>query len=171
MTPLFKLIKKYAVRHGSFTMASGATNNILIDLSHVLRQADTQRLLTQEVPMELLEMEIDTIGGPVCGSDLIAAPLCQAFVAPRWFGVRKEPKRRGLDNNQITGELNQGDRVLLVEDVITTGNTASQAAEVIQEHGGKIVAVFCLVDRGGMLPLCKKLQVPGFNIYNQEDFF
>lgn len=109
---LRQIIIKHAVRVGDFHMASGGRSNILIDLSGALRGAQAQRLIEVCTPKELHELNCDRIGGPVCGSDLVAAPLSRAGVAEHWLGVRKEIKGRGLDRGTVTGELAPGDKIL-----------------------------------------------------------
>jgi orotate phosphoribosyltransferase len=64
----------------------------------------------------------------------------------RAFTVRKEAKAHGL-GRLIEGPFEQGDRVAVVEDVITTGGSALKAARAISDAGGKVVGVLALVDR------------------------
>lgn len=150
-------------------MASGQTSNLLIDLSCVLRSNTTQRLIAACIPEELRDLPIDTLGGPLSGSDLICAPLCKAGLSDSWFGVRKEPKNRGLDQSRLTGNIRPGQKVLLVEDVITTGGTGRSASQAILDHGCSLLGVFCLVDRGGMQSIQTEFGIPGFSIFTLKD--
>lgn len=66
----------------------------------------------------------------------------------RWFSVRKEPKRRGLDKWIEGSRLGPDDRVLLVDDVITTGGAILIALKHVEATGARAVAAVTLVDRG-----------------------
>ena len=68
----------------------------------------------------------------------------------RWFFVRKEPKHRGTRRLIEGAQIASGDRVLLVEDVVTTGGSIFQALEAVDETGAETVAAVTLVDRSGL---------------------
>jgi len=135
---------------GPFRMASGAISDTMLDLSKVLREHKTQEALAEMFRQSNL-LRFDAVGGPVCGSDLVCAALCRAGIAPHWFGVRKEEKGRGYDNGAITGNLSPGDRVLVVEDVCTSGGTLIRAIREIRKFGAEVGSVLTVVDRGGLL--------------------
>ena len=103
--------------------------------------------------LELIDSKkIDAVGGPSMGADPIAtavsliAFLEQDREMPA-FLIRKEPKAYGL-KNQIEGvELKVGMNVLIVEDIITTGNSVLKAIKVVEGAGAKVVQIACLLDR------------------------
>ena len=74
------------------------------------------------------------------GADTPASPL-------RGFFVRKEAKGHGL-GRRLEGRFEAGDSVALLEDTTTTGGSTLDAAQVVEEAGGKVARVLCLVDRG-----------------------
>ena len=98
---------------------------------------------------------VDAVGGLTLGADPIAYAIAHASASAaergdgelvRAFTVRKEPKQHGT-GKLIEGPFVRGDRVVVVEDVITTGGSALRAAEAVRAAGGQVVGVLALVDR------------------------
>lgn len=93
---------------------------------------------------------VDAVGGLTLGADPIAYAISYASAQSRSpiraFTVRKEAKAHGT-GKLIEGPFRAGDRVAVVEDVITTGGSAARAVEAIRAAGGEIVGVLALVDR------------------------
>jgi len=94
--------------------------------------------------------EVDAVGGLTLGADPIACAISYASAKlntpVRAFTVRKEPKSHGT-GSLIEGPFRSGDRVLIVEDVITTGSSALKAISAVEAAGGQITGVLALVDR------------------------
>jgi orotate phosphoribosyltransferase len=94
--------------------------------------------------------KIDAVGGLTLGADPIAYAISYASAASesplRAFTVRKQAKEHGT-GKLIEGPFNSGDRVAIIEDVITTGRSALQAIDAVRSAGGKIEGVLALVDR------------------------
>lgn len=94
--------------------------------------------------------EVDAVGGLTMGADPIACAVSYASAstsAPlRAFTVRKEPKTHGT-GKLIEGAFTPGDRVVVIEDTITTGGSARRAVEAVRAGGGTVVGVLALVDR------------------------
>jgi orotate phosphoribosyltransferase len=98
---------------------------------------------------------VDAVGGPTLGADPISYAIAHASALEadagiggmvRSFTVRKEAKQHGT-GKLIEGPFHPGDRVVVVEDVITTGGSALKAVEAIRAAGGEILGVLALVDR------------------------
>jgi orotate phosphoribosyltransferase len=93
---------------------------------------------------------VEAVGGLTLGADPIAYAISYASAhtaSPiRAFTVRKETKEHGT-GKLIEGPYREGDRVAIVEDVITTGASALRAAEAVRAAGGSILGVLALVDR------------------------
>ena len=108
---------------------------------------------------------VESVGGLTLGADPIAYAIAYASAeteAPiRAFTVRKETKSHGM-GQLIEGPFRQGDRVAVIEDVITTGSSAMKAAKAIQDAGGQIMGILALVDReeGGR----EALEEEGFQV-------
>lgn len=119
---------------------------------------DGKRALARGVDLELAcraliellsqhDIDFDAVGGLTLGADQFAHGT--AIVARKdWFVVRKEPKGRGTNRLVEGAPLHEGVRVVLVDDVVTTGGSIKQAWSSIQETGAQIVAAVTLVDRG-----------------------
>jgi len=92
----------------------------------------------------------DAVGGLTLGADPIAYAICHASAASdaplRAFTVRKEAKAHGT-GKQVEGPVAAGDRVVVVEDVITTGQSATKAVEALRQFGATPIAILALVDR------------------------
>ena len=104
--------------------------------------------------MQLLldrEIRADAIGGMTLGADPIICPIAALSHLEgrplRAFIVRKEAKGHGT-GRQIEGNLEPGSRVVVVDDVVTTGGSTLRAIEAVESAGFEVVAVLCIVDRG-----------------------
>ena len=106
-------------------------------------------------PLALAEIRragwpVDSVGGLTLGADPISYAIAYASAGDppliRAFTVRKEAKTHGT-GRLIEGPYREGDRVVVIEDVITTGGSALRAAEAIRNSGGDIAGVLALVDR------------------------
>ena len=93
---------------------------------------------------------VDAVGGLTLGADPVSYAIAYASALAgtpiRAFTVRKEAKAHGT-GRLIEGPFREGDRVAVVEDVITTGGSALRAVEAIRAAGGEVVGVLALVDR------------------------
>lgn len=94
--------------------------------------------------------DVDCIGGLTLGADPIAYAISYASACSRRplraFTVRKEAKTHGT-GKLIEGPFRSGDRVAVVEDVITTGGSALRAIDAVRAEGGRVLGVLALVDR------------------------
>ena len=113
---------------------------------------------------------VDSVGGLTLGADPISYAIAHASALEaeagtggmvRSFTVRKEAKQHGT-GKLIEGPFQAGDKVVVVEDVITTGGSALKAVEAIRAAGGEILGVLALVDReeGGR----EALEAAGLNV-------
>lgn len=124
--------------------------------------------LIGELGLEALQTsgwKVDCVGGLTLGADPIAYAIAYTSAVKgdpiRAFTVRKQTKTHGM-GRLIEGPFQPGDHAAIVEDVITTGNSALQAAEAVTDAGGIVVGVLALVDReeGGR----DALEARGFNV-------
>lgn len=92
-------------------------------------------------------IEFDAVGGLTLGADALSVAVAAAADC-RWFIVRKEPKGRGTARWIEGAQLGPGDRVLLIDDVITTGGSTMKAHTQVVATGASVVAAATLVDRG-----------------------
>ena len=147
------LLRGKSLVRGEFTLASGKQSNYYLDCR--LTTLDARgALLTGYCMLELLdEMKIhpDAIGGLSMGADpVVSAAIVVSAIENRplpGFLVRKEAKKHGRQK-QIEGIENlSGKRVVIVDDVCTTGGSTQEAIDAVESVGAKVVAVISLVDR------------------------
>jgi len=100
--------------------------------------------------LEAAGWDAEAIGGLTLGADPVAYAIAYTSAVHgrpiRAFTVRKEPKAHGT-GQLIEGPFHRGDRVVIAEDVITTGASALRAAAAVRQAGGSVAGVFAVVDR------------------------
>ena len=150
-TRLAELIREHALRFGDFTLASGQKSTYFIDGKLVTLQAEGAYCLARCLLDMLQGLKVDAVGGMAIGAD----PITGAVVALAGaegkpligFLVRKEQKDHGT-RKQVEGPLPEGVRVVMLEDVVTTGGSTLQAIEAVErEKQVAVVGVLAMVDR------------------------
>lgn len=149
---LLALLAERSFRTGSFELASGRKSNFYIDCRTTTMHARGQALLGRVGLDELEEAGLspDLVGGLTMGAD----PIAYSIAGESWrrgepihaFSVRKRAKEHGR-GRRIEGCFEPGARVVVVEDVITTGGSALQASREVETEGGHVLAILALVDR------------------------
>ncbi len=155
---LLKLLVEKSVRRGDFTLASGAKSDLYVnckktalDPAGALLIGTVGWALVQRTAAEL-NVQIDAIGGLTMGADPISLSIGMAaqLESPghplQTFTVRKAAKGYGL-KQLIEGNFAEGNTVVVVDDVVTTGGSTLQAIEAVEAAGGKVAFVLALVDR------------------------
>jgi orotate phosphoribosyltransferase len=145
---LLELIKELGVVHGRVTLSSGREADYYIDL----RRLTLHRQAAPLVGRVMLELTADwdyaAVGGLTLGADPVATAIMHASAGSiDAFVVRKSEKQHGLQR-RIEGPDVAGRRVLVVEDVSTTGSSPLTAVEAAREQGAEVVGVAVIVDRG-----------------------
>jgi orotate phosphoribosyltransferase len=128
-------------------LASGELSRDFIDGKAALARGADLELACRGMLDALGGIGFDAVGGLTMGADQFAHGIAMLSDS-RWFVVRKEPKNRGTRKLVEGTELSPGTRVVLVEDVVTTGGSILKALDAVQELGAEVVAAVCLVDRG-----------------------
>jgi len=159
---LCNLLADRSFQLGDFQLTSGARSDYYIDCRTTTMHAHGQ-VLIGKVGLESIRgagLAPDAIGGLTMGAD----PLAYAIAGESWrsqnpihaFSVRKRAKRHGA-GQLIEGCFEPGARVVVVEDVITTGGSALKACEAVNHARGEVLGVLGLVDReeGGVAALEK----------------
>jgi orotate phosphoribosyltransferase len=155
---LLTLLSRLSFRLGQFKLSSGGTSDYYIDCRTTTLHAEGGRL-TGHAILELLEqhgIEADAVGGLTMGADPIVSNVATASAwralskpgAPllNGFLVRKAEKAHGT-GRRIEGFNSEGARVVIVDDVCTTGASTINAIEAAIEAGMKVAAVVCIVER------------------------
>lgn len=157
---LEEFVKAKAILKGHFILSSGLHSDTYMQCARVL--SDTVRgeklcqALAQKIIARLGENFADIVVAPAMGGVVVGYELARQLKLPTIFCERVNgvfELRRGF-------ELAAGARVLVVEDVITTGKSSLETYELIKKFDAKIVAEACLIDRSGDDKLEEKMQVP-----------
>lgn len=158
LSALKAILLEKSVRKGSFVLASGKVSDLYIDCRVSTLDAQGAILVGQlgwQAVIEYLAQNpqrIDAIGGMTMGADPISLAVgMESFrqqpASPlSIFTVRKEPKGHG-QGKQIEGNFAAGQRVIVVDDVITTGGSTLKAIDAIEAAGGEVAFALVLVDR------------------------
>lgn len=153
---LAKLIQNTALEFGDFTLASGKKASYYLDCRKVTLDARGAKLIGEGMIDLIGEMRLKMgqgpklVGGMAIGADPItAAILTTAGIkgySLRGVMVRKEPKEHGK-GKQVEGPYNDGESIVIVEDVVTTGTSSLKAIKLCEAEGLKIERVLAIVDR------------------------
>ena len=152
---LKELVLRDAVRYGTFTLSSGKESDFYVDLRKVTLNPQGACLIGSIIYEMIQDSPVEAIGGMTLGADPIAvAASLIAYQKGRTisaFLVRKEKKSHGTQN-WIEGPVLKGQKVVVVEDVITTGASTLRAIERIEESGLQVELVIGVLDRseGGL---------------------
>ena len=143
------LIECGALQFGEFTLASGDKSSYYIDIKKASTNPEVLKIIATLMAEEVSKLDHapDRIAGVVLGSVPLATALSLETGIP-FIMIRKEKKDHGT-GKLIEGELNDGDRVLVVEDVITTAGSSINAIRTIREAKGKVADVLSVIDRQG----------------------
>jgi orotate phosphoribosyltransferase len=145
---LIHLLREHSLVLGEVTLSSGRTASYYIDARRTVMRPEGLRVAGTLIASHAGRVGATAVGGPV----MAAIPLaCAAISVPEGaelggFFVRKERKDHGLQR-WVEGAAEPGDRVLVVEDTVTTGGSTVSAIERIRDEGFEIAGVVCLVDR------------------------
>ncbi|MHB1223525.1 MAG: orotate phosphoribosyltransferase [Gemmatimonadaceae bacterium] len=146
------MLAERSARRGQFTLASGRQSTLYIDARLTTMSPDGLALIgpTALAALDAAGWAVDAAGGLTLGADPVSYAIAYASALAgrpvRAFTVRKEAKTHGA-GRVVEGPFREGDRVVIVEDVITTGGSALRAVESVRAAGGTIVGVLALVDR------------------------
>ena len=139
------LIETSAIMEGHFLLTSGLHSPRYVEKFNVLQKPVYTEKLCKAMAEKFKDANIETVVGPVTGGILLAHETGKALGTRAIFTERENGKmtfRRGFT-------LHDGERVLIVEDIVTTGGSIREVIDVVKEHGGIPVAVSMLVDRSG----------------------
>lgn len=151
-TKLVEMLATRSARRGTFTLASGRVSDLYIDARLTTMSPDGLATIGQLALARIRSRgwTPDAVGGLTLGADPVSYAIAHASAlakAPvRAFTVRKEAKTHGT-GKLIEGPFYPGDRVVVIEDVITTGGSALKAVDAIRVAGGVVLGVLAVVDR------------------------
>ncbi|HEX2413556.1 MAG TPA: phosphoribosyltransferase family protein [Solirubrobacteraceae bacterium] len=144
---LIEELRRHALVVGEVTLTSGATAAYYVDAKRAVLRPAGFGALGELVAGYAAEWEATAVGGLTMGAD---APACAALAGGadvKAFFVRKETKQHGMQRKVEGPPLEQGERCLIVEDVVTTGGSTVQAIEAVRAEGHDICGVVAILDR------------------------
>ena len=140
------LVQTGAIRSGHFQLTSGRHSDTYVQCARVLENPTLTVALAQTAVSKLpADLEIDLVVAPAVGGIVIGFAVAFALDRRFIFAERQE----GAMTLRRAFEVEPGQRVLVVEDVVTTGGSVAEVIEVVQKNGGTVVGVVSLIDRGG----------------------
>ena len=134
-----------AIMEGHFLLTSGLHSPMYVEKFNVLQHPECTEKLCRALAETFRDEKIQTVVGPMTGGILLAHEVGKALGTRAIFTERENGRmtfRRGF-------ALEKGERVLIVEDIVTTGGSVKEVIDVVRENGGVPVAVGMLVDRSG----------------------
>lgn len=136
-----------ALLEGHFLLSSGLHSNVYFQCAKVLQFPKYATLFCEEIASHFANLEIDLIISPALGGILVGQEVARLLNKKSIFTERIEnvmTLRRGF-------EINKNDKILICEDVVTTAKSSKEVANVVDQHGGKIVGIGSIVDRSNGL--------------------
>lgn len=145
------LLVERAIQYGHFVLASGQTSNYYVDKTQITLMGEGLYCLARVILDQIEGMDVQAVGGMTIGADPIAGAVSALGICHGQhldaFIVRKERKERGT-RQRVEGPLQQGARVVVLEDVVTTGGSAIEAIKAVEEEcDATVVEVVAMVDR------------------------
>jgi orotate phosphoribosyltransferase len=175
---LHEIIRRRSFGRGEITLASGRKSDFYFNLKPTMMDPEGATLLAELTYEALKDESYDYIGGLEMG----AVPLAGAIAQISWikghpiaaFFVRKKPKEHGARlaiEGLAKGETLTGKRIVVVEDVTTTGGSAMKAVEALREAGADVALVFTMVDREeGAAEAFAEAHLPFRALYTAREF-
>lgn len=135
-----------AIRTGHFSLTSGRHSGTYVQCARILEDpALTTRLAQTAVHRLPRDLAVDLVAAPAVGGLIIGFAVAQAMGVRFIFSEREQ----GRMTFRRAFEVPAGARVLVVEDVVTTGGSVAEVIELVRAAGGEVVGVVSLIDRGG----------------------
>jgi len=147
---ILQFVFKHSFQRGKFKLTSGKFSDFYLDMKQTTLDPEGSLLIAKLLIHKVVECKADSIGGLMIGADpIIGSVITLGFLQDyhiRGFIVRKQEKKHGL-HKLIEGKIRKKDRVLIVEDVATTGSSAYKAVQAAEEFNCKVVKVVPIIDR------------------------
>lgn len=139
------MIKRHALLEGHFCLSSGKHSDQYFQCAKATEYPEDAEIIAKEIQKRLEEnnVEVDVVVGPAMGGIIIGYELARQLKVRSIFAERVEGNmtfRRGFN-------IEEGEKVLICEDVITTGKSSMETARAIEEKGGVVVGIGAIVDR------------------------
>ena len=172
---LFNLLNQEALKRGKFLLSSGKVSNYYLD-GRVITLNPQGAYLVASIILDMLKGEVlDAIGGPTLGADpMVGALAILSYINKqpiKTFIVRKQAKEHGTLQQVEGPALKNGDRVILIDDVATSGKAILEAQQVLDKIGVIAQKAIVIVDRGeGAVENLAKVGIKLESIFKIADF-
>lgn len=133
-----------ALLEGHFLLSSGRHSNRYCQCAKLLQYTDKAEKVLSVVTEQIKDIDFDVVVGPAMGGIIVAYEIGRQTGKPAIFTERVDGKmelRRGF-------EIEKGQKVLITEDVVTTGKSSLETIEILKELGAEVIGICCIVDRG-----------------------
>ncbi|MBN2848459.1 MAG: orotate phosphoribosyltransferase [Coriobacteriia bacterium] len=134
-----------AILHGHFQLTSGRHSDTYVQCARVLEDPALTTRLAEAMAARVSGRGVDMVAAPAVGGIIIGFAVARALGVRFIFSERQHGAmtfRRGFS-------VEPGERVLVVEDVVTTGGSVAEVVDLVRGAGGEVVAVTSIIDRGG----------------------
>ena len=136
-----------AIQKGHFKLTSGVHSDIYIQCAQVMQYPEFMNNLCSELGKKFRGDDVDVIVGPAVGAIIMAHVM--ARVLGPWVRAIFTERENGKMTLRRSFEIKEGEKVLVVEDVTTTGSSVREVMDIVKSRGGKVVGVGVLIDRSG----------------------
>jgi orotate phosphoribosyltransferase len=156
-----------AFLEGHFLLSSGKHSNGYVQCAKLLMYPDKAEKAVSLIVDKLKDIDFDIVVGPAMGGVIVSYELGRQTCKPSIFVEREDgvmKLRRGF-------AIEKGQKVLIAEDVVTTGKSSYEAIKVVEEHGGEVIGIGCIVDRSSgniKYPIYSGVKL-NINTYEKED--
>jgi orotate phosphoribosyltransferase len=140
-----EMARTKALLEGHFLLSSGLHSPKYLQCARLLQFPDLAERIGASLAALFGDLQVDVVAAPAIGGILVAQELARALGTRAVFSEREGPEmtfRRGL-------EIDKGERVVVVEDVITTGGSIRETMDAARRRGAEVVGAGCIVDRSG----------------------
>lgn len=134
-----------AILSGHFVLTSGRHSDTYVQCARVLEDSTLTTGLAQELARRIGDQEVDLVAAPAVGGIIIGFAVAQALGVKFIFSERDQ----GAMRFRRSFEIAPGQRVLIVEDVVTTGGSVAEVIDLVKASGGIVAGVVSIIDRGG----------------------
>ena len=172
---LRRIIQKDAIFNKRIKLASGKMSNFYVDVRKVTLQPRGLELVAKLIWPIIKKDKVTAFGGPTMGADPIVGGIC--FLASlkkvklKGFLVRKEIKGHGRRNLIEGPNLTKRERIVVVDDVVTSGGSLIKAVKVLNESGYKVIKAIAVVDREeGAREAFDEIGCPLVSLFTKSDF-
>lgn len=132
-----------ALLEGHFLLSSGRHSSRYCQCARLLQYPDKAEKVIAYITEKVRDMDIDLVIGPAMGGILVAYEIGKQIGKPAMFTERVN----GIMELRRSFDIKKGEKILIAEDVVTTGKSSYETAEIVKSLGGEVIGIACIVDR------------------------